>query len=108
MAEESSQMRALSGSWNMAIQLMMGGVSLFYLWASTVGVVSLQYFRGIAVLYSLVVQLLLYKGWRRDREDAPSVLDLLLAAGATAGVVYWIVEHEAVAYRAGDFTLVDV
>ena len=101
-------MRALSGSWNMAIQLMMGGVSLFYLWASTVGVVSLQYFRGIAVLYSLVVPLLLYKGWRRDREDAPSVLDLLLAAGATAGVVYWIVEHEAVAYRAGDFTLVDV
>lgn len=92
----------------MAIQLMMGGVSLFYLWASTVGVVSLQYFRGIAVLYSLVVPLLLYKGWRRDREDAPSVLDLLLAAGATAGVVYWIVEHEAVAYRAGDFTLVDV
>lgn len=101
-------MRALSGSWNVAVHLMMGGVSLFYLWASTVGVISLQYFRGIAVLYSLVVPLLLYKGWRRDREDAPSVLDLLLAAGATAGVVYWIVEHEAVAYRAGDFTLVDV
>jgi TRAP transporter 4TM/12TM fusion protein len=108
MAEESSQMRALSGRWNTTVQLMMGGVSLFYLWASSVGVISLQYFRGVAVLYSLVVPLLLYKGWRRDREDAPSVLDLLLAAGAAVGVIYWIIEHEAVAYRAGDFTLLDV
>ena len=108
MAEESSQMRALSGSWHVAVQLMMGGVSLFYLWASTVGVVSLQYFRGIAVLYSLIVPLLLYKGWRGSCANAPSVLDLLLAAGASAGVVYWIVEHENVAYRAGDFTLLDV
>ncbi|MBI4487870.1 MAG: TRAP transporter fused permease subunit [Deltaproteobacteria bacterium] len=108
MADELPQARTLSGYWNVAVQLMMGGVSLFYLYAAIVGVVSLQYFRGIAVLYSLVVPLLLYRGWGRDRADAPSVLDLLLAAGALVGVVYWILEHEAVAYRAGDFTLVDV
>ncbi|MBI2351096.1 MAG: TRAP transporter fused permease subunit, partial [Deltaproteobacteria bacterium] len=92
----------------MAVQLMMGGVALYYVWASTVGVVSLQYFRGIAVLYSLVEPLLLYRGWRRDRLDAPSLLDLLLVAGAAVGVVYWMVEHEAMAYRAGDYNLVDV
>lgn len=86
----------------------MGGLALYYIWAATIGVVSLQYFRGIAVLYSLVVPLLLYKGWKRDREDRPSVLDLLLAAGAAAGVVYWIVNYEAMAYRAGDYTAVDV
>ena len=108
MAIEVAKTRSLSGFWNVAAQLMMGGVALFYLWAATIGVVSLQYFRGIAVLYSLVVPVLLYKGWARDRTDAPSLLDLLLVAGATVGVVYWMVEHEAVAYRAGDFTLVDV
>lgn len=86
----------------------MGAVALFYLWATSVGVVSLQYFRGIAVLYSLVVPLVLYKGWRRARSDAPSLLDLLLAVGAAAGVAYWMVEHEAMAYRAGDYTLIDV
>ncbi len=85
----------------------MGGTALFYLWAATVGTLSLQYFRGIAVLYSLVVPLLLYQGWRRSRADAPSLFDLLLAAGAIAGVSYWIVEHEAMAYRAGAYTLAD-
>jgi TRAP transporter 4TM/12TM fusion protein len=87
---------------------MMGATALYYVWASTVGVVSLQYFRGIAVLYSLVVPLLLYKGWKRDRADAPSLLDLLLAVAATVTVFYWMVEHEAMAYRAGDYTQVDV
>ena len=108
MAEKPTQIRSLSGYWNVAVQIMMGGVALYYVWASTVGVVSLQYFRGIAVLYSLVVPLLLYRGWRRDRVDAPSLLDLLLVAGAAVGVVYWMVEHEAMAYRAGDYNLVDV
>ena len=108
MAEKPTQIRSLSGYWNVAVQIMMGGVALYYVWASTVGVVSLQYFRGIAVLYSLVVPLLLYRGWRRDRLDAPSLLDLLLVAGAAVGVVYWMVEHEAMAYRAGDYNLVDV
>ena len=86
----------------------MGGLAAFYIWAATIGVVSLQYFRGIAVLYSLVIPLILYKGWKRDRADAPSWLDLLLAAGAAAGVVYWIVNYEQMAYRAGDYTPVDV
>jgi len=108
VAENPTQLRSLSGAWNVAAQIMMGGVALYYVWASTVGVVSLQYFRGIAVLYSLVVPLLLYRGWRRDRVDAPSLLDLLLAAGAAAGVIYWMIEHEAMAYRAGDYNLVDV
>jgi TRAP transporter 4TM/12TM fusion protein len=108
MAEQSSQLRTLSRYWNFAVQSMMGGVSLFYLWAATVGVVPLEYFRGIAVLYSLVIPLLLYKGWRRAPADAPSLLDLLLAAGTVAGVGYWILAHEALAYRAGDYNLLDL
>jgi TRAP transporter 4TM/12TM fusion protein len=91
-----------------AVRTTMGGLALYYIWAATIGVVSLQYFRGIAVLYSLVVPLLLYKAWKGDREDRPSWLDLLLAAGAAAGVIYWIVNYEAMAYRAGDYGLVDV
>jgi TRAP transporter 4TM/12TM fusion protein len=86
----------------------MGGLAAFYIWAATIGVVSLQYFRGIAVLYSLIVPLLLYKAWKGDREDRPSWLDLLLAAGAAAGVIYWIVNYEQMAYRAGDYTALDV
>ena len=105
---EATQTRSLSGYWNLAVRGTMGGLAAFYIWAATIGVVSLQYFRGIAVLYSLVIPLILYKGWKRDRADAPSWLDLLLAAGAAAGVVYWIVNYEQMAYRAGDYTPVDV
>ena len=105
---EATQTRSLSGYWSLAVRGTMGGLAAFYIWAATIGVVSLQYFRGIAVLYSLVIPLILYKGWKRDRADAPSWLDLLLAAGAAAGVLYWIVNYEQMAYRAGDYTPVDV
>jgi len=105
---EPSQARVLSGYWNPAVRFAMGALALYYIWAATIGVVSLQYFRGIAVLYSLVVPLLLYKAWSGDRADAPSWLDLLLAAGAAAGVIYWIVNYEQMAYRAGDYTAADV
>jgi TRAP transporter 4TM/12TM fusion protein len=108
MADELPQARALSRKWDLAVQLMLGGVSLFYLWASSFGVLSLQYFRGVGVLYSLVVPLLLYRGWQRARGDAPNALDLLLAIGTVVGVGYWILEHEALAYRAGAYTQVDL
>jgi TRAP transporter 4TM/12TM fusion protein len=107
-AVKVTPVRSLEGHWDRAIKIMMGATALYYVWASTLGVVSLQYFRGIAVLYSLVVPLLLYRGWKRDRADRPSLIDLLLAAGATASVVYWMIEHEAMAYRAGDYTSLDV
>src|SRR3989304_2637037 len=68
---EPAKIRSLSKHWNSAVQIMMGATALYYVWASTVGVVSLQYFRGVAILYSFVVPLLLYKGWQRARAGAP-------------------------------------
>ena len=86
---------------------MLGGVSLFYLWATSFGVVGLEYFRGLAVLYSLVLPLLLYGAWRGSRRDRPSAADLILAAASLISVGYWILEHEDLAYRAGAYTLLD-
>jgi len=99
--------RRLSRTWDLVLRMMLGAVSLYYLWMAWRGAASLQYFRGVAVLYSLVVPVLLYRGWQRGREDAPGALDLLLAIGAVVGVGYWIAEHEAMAYRAGAYLPVD-
>ncbi|MDR7542828.1 MAG: TRAP transporter fused permease subunit [Armatimonadota bacterium] len=99
--------RRLSPTWALVLQVMLGAVSLYYLWTAWRGAASLQYFRGIAVLYSLVVPMLLYRGWQRAREDAPGVLDLFLAVAAIVGVGYWIAEHEAMAYRAGAYLPAD-
>ena len=108
MAETTKKTRALSRRWQLAAHLTMGATALYYVWASTVGVVPLQYYRGMAVLYSMAVPLLLYKSRKGDRDDRPTALDLLLILGATVSVVYWMLEHEAMAYRAGDYNSVDV
>ncbi|MGH7308735.1 MAG: TRAP transporter permease, partial [Candidatus Rokuibacteriota bacterium] len=107
MADATPQARRLTGAWHPAAQLMLGGVSLYFLWATSFGVVPLQYFRGIAVLYSLVLPLLLYGAWRKSRPDRPTIVDLALVAATAVGVGYWIVEHEQIAYRAGAYTELD-
>lgn len=99
--------RSLSRNWDIVAQVVLGAAAIFYLRAAAFGVDSMQYHRGIAVMFSLVAGLLLYRGWRRAPSDAPTWLDLLLIAGAVVGVGYWILEHEALAYRAGVHTRVD-
>jgi TRAP transporter 4TM/12TM fusion protein len=107
VADEPPKIRALGSRWSLAAQLMLGGVSLFYLWATSFGVVGLEYFRGLVVLYSLVLPLLLYSARRGSRRDRPSFSDLILAAASLVSVGYWILEHEDLAYRAGAYTLLD-
>ncbi len=99
--------RNLSRNWDIVAQIILGAVAIFYLRAAAFGVDSMQYHRGIAVMFSLVAALLLYKGWRRAPSDAPSWLDLVFIAGAIVGVGYWILQHEALAYRAGVHTPAD-
>jgi TRAP transporter 4TM/12TM fusion protein len=107
MADATPQARSLTGAWSTAAHLMLGGVSLYFLWATSFGVVPLQHFRGIAVLYSLVLPLLLYGAWRKSRRDRPTAVDLLLVLATIISVGYWIVEHESIAYRAGAYTALD-
>src|SRR3990172_6100445 len=100
--------KSLSGIWQLAAQLTLGGVALFYLGAAAYGVVSLQYHRGIALLFSLAAGFLFY-GWRvKSSSERPSRLDLLWIILSVLGGLYWIFEHENVAYRAGAYTPVDV
>ncbi len=100
--------RTLTRTWDIVLQVLLGGTSIYYVWLAWYGAASLQYFRGIVVIYSLVVPMLLYRGSQRARSDAPTAVDILLAFGAVVGVVYWIIEHEAMAYRAGVYTSLDV
>jgi TRAP transporter 4TM/12TM fusion protein len=98
----------LAGFWDPAAQLILGGVALFYLCGAVYGVVSLQYHRGIALLYSLVAGFFLYGGSAKSPADRPSLLDLFLILLSVIGIWYWILEHENVAYRAGAYTATDL
>lgn len=99
---------SLTGVWDIAAQLALGGIAVFYLGAAAYGVVSLQFHRGIALLFSLVAGFLLFRGLPNSRSDRPSLADLFFIALSAVGVWYWILEHENVAYRAGAYTAVDV
>jgi TRAP transporter 4TM/12TM fusion protein len=107
LSDEPPQPRGLEARWNLAVEVMLGGVAVFFLWATSFGVVGLQYFRGIAVLYSLILPLLLYGAWRGSGRTRPTAADLLLALASLVSVGYWILEHEELAYRAGAYTLLD-
>ena len=98
----------LSRIWDLAAQLILGGVALFYLAGAAYGVVSFQYNRGIAVLYSLAAGFVLYGASAKSRSNRPSALDLVLIFLSVTGVWYWILEHENLAYRAGAYTAVDL
>jgi TRAP transporter 4TM/12TM fusion protein len=60
------------------------------------------------VLYSLAAAFLLYRATARAPEDRPSWTDVALAVASGGVAGYWIVQYEALAYRAGAFTNLDV
>ncbi len=99
--------RSLSRSWDLVAQLLLVSTVLYYLRTAAFGMTSLQHHRGIALLFSLVAALLLYRGWKRSPKSAPGPADIAMIVGAVVGVGYWIVLHEALAYRAGAYTRLD-
>mgnify|MGYP000287456525 CR=1 FL=1 len=101
-------MRNLVGLWGLLVQGGLAAVVGFYLWTAAAGGTSLQYHRGIAVLYSLAAAFLLYRATARAPEDRPSWTDVALAVASGGVAGYWIVQYEALAYRAGAFTNLDV
>lgn len=70
---------------------------LFYSYSAVVRPVSTELHRGVYVLLTYLLILLVYrsgKGWKR-------VLDYLLMAVSIVTVGYWILNFEALNYRAG-------
>ncbi|MGK7313622.1 MAG: TRAP transporter large permease subunit, partial [Candidatus Longimicrobiales bacterium M2_2A_002] len=76
---------------------------LFYSYSAVVRPVSTELHRGVYVLLTYLLILLVYrsgKGWKR-------VLDYLLMAVSIVTVGYWILNFEALNYRAGAETRID-
>ena len=100
-------MRQLSGWWKRLVEVGLAATVLFYLWTSAFGVTSLQYHRGIAILYSFAAGFLMYPGTRRAPNDRPTWADAVLAAASAVVTGYWVFQYEALAYRAGAYTSLD-
>ena len=76
---------------------------LFYAWSAVLDPAATQYHRGIYVLITYVLVFLLYRSASRFGR----VLDYLLMAASVICIGYWILNFEAINYRAGAETELD-
>ena len=76
---------------------------LFYAWSAVLDPAATQYHRGIYVLITYVLVFLLYRSASRFGR----VLDYLLMVASVICIGYWILNFEAINYRAGAETELD-
>ena len=77
---------------------------LFYSWAAIVQPMATQYHRGIYVIITYILVFLLYK----SKTVAGRIIDYILILLSILSIGYWMVLFEAINYRTGAETTVDM
>ena len=80
------------------------GLVLFYCYSAVLRPAATQYHRGIYCLVTFILVFLLYK----SKNPIMRVVDYILITLSVGVIVYWIVNFEAINYRAGAETKVDM
>ncbi|MFH1060161.1 MAG: TRAP transporter permease [Pseudomonadota bacterium] len=99
--------RKMSGVWSYITTAMFVFMVAFYFYNAGIAPVAVQWHRGIYVLLTYVLIFLCYPLLSRSPRDRPSVPDIVLALVSVGVVGYWILEFEALNYRAGSETQLD-
>ncbi|MCG8689332.1 MAG: TRAP transporter fused permease subunit [Desulfobacterales bacterium] len=77
---------------------------VFYSWAAVVQPMATQYHRGVYVIITYLLVFLLYK----SKTQIGRVIDYILIALSLASIGYWIFMFEAINYRTGAETNIDM
>lgn len=80
------------------------GLLLFYSYAAVISPAATQYHRGIYVIITYVLVFLLY----RSKSTIGRVIDYLLIVASIVTISYWIFNFEAINYRTGAETPLDM
>lgn len=75
--------------------------SLFYLYESGFGIVTSEAHRGVFMLCTLALCLLLYPFRRKTQAAGPNPFDAFLAILSSIAVIYWIIQYPLMAERIG-------
>ena len=78
--------------------------TLYHLHAALFGVPEPIYFRGIHLMFALVLTFLVYTGFNAEKDGTPGIFDWLLVAGSIVSIGYMFVEYE---YFISRFATVD-
>lgn len=97
----------LKSPWERIVNVLAAMMSLYYLYVAVVGANRFEVYLGVYVALTFVLIFLVYPILRGTLKERPTVLDLVLAAASLVVVGYWVVNYQAITYRAGAATPTD-
>lgn len=80
----------------------------FYVYSAGFGSASEQYHLGFYLLLTFFLIGLLYKVSSKSPTTRPSILDIILMILSICSIGYWIIDYTNIAYRAGEYTSLDI
>ncbi len=89
---------------DMLVMLLSLAFTLYHLYCALFGVPEPIYFRGVHLMFALVLTFLIYTGFKVEKDGAPGFFDWVFVAGSVASIGYMFVEYE---YFISRFATVD-
>ncbi|MCG9126691.1 TRAP transporter fused permease subunit [Candidatus Poribacteria bacterium] len=80
----------------------------FYIYSAGFGSASEQYHLGFYLLLTFFLIGILYKVSSKSPSSRPSIIDIILMILSICSIGYWIIDYTNIAYRAGEYTSIDL
>ncbi len=80
----------------------------FYIYSAGFGSASEQYHLGFYLLLTFFLIGILYKVSSKSPYSRPSIFDIILMILSICSIGYWIIDYTNIAYRAGEYTYLDI
>jgi TRAP transporter 4TM/12TM fusion protein len=98
----------LRGTWRVVFDLLAGGMAIFYLYSALFGSFRTEMHLGVYVGITFAMVFIFYPGRAGRIKRRPSALDVVLALASLGVAGYFINQYEAIAYRMGRETQLDM
>jgi TRAP transporter 4TM/12TM fusion protein len=98
----------LRGPWRVVFDLLAGGMALYYLYSALVGAFRTEMHLGVYVGLTFAMVFIFYPGRLGRRKSRPNAIDVALALLSLMVAGYFIHQYEAIAYRMGRETELDM
>ena len=97
----------LERPWELIVNILAAGMSSYYLYAALFGATRLEVYLGVYVGLTYALIFLVYPSKRGSLKFKPTILDVGLAVLSVSVVSYWVINYQALTYRAGSATTLD-
>lgn len=106
--DSESNFRDLKGIFGIVIMIIAVAMSCFQLYTSGFGLLNARFQRGIHLAFAFTLIFLLFPATKKSTRKHFTATDILLALAGIGVNLYLLINFEALAYRAGKYTTVDI